>query len=157
MKKVPHPLYDDYLYTPGANIKADWLGRAVCKSTPDSTWIFFPGQGEKKGDKEICATCPVSESCLIDAMAMPATVKGGRRAGTTLSDRSRVHGNIGQLINFYGYGDRSTRKGRTEFYLNAPEAPLLVEEAMRWWENYSFPDGERWPTEVAVTIAASVG
>lgn len=86
-----HYLSEDHTAKPAAGeSEADnWWDEAACSGEP--LHVFFtPGSGAVSNGywdraEELCATCPVKRSCLIDAMKSEATTPG------------RNHGFVGGL------------------------------------------------------------
>jgi WhiB family transcriptional regulator, redox-sensing transcriptional regulator len=74
---------------------ARWRQRAACAAPGVDPELFFPlpGQhGKAARAKRVCAGCPVKAPCLADALAMPAGLDEGIRAGTTREERHRLRG-----------------------------------------------------------------
>lgn len=66
-----------------------WRERAACIGTPPS--VFYPERGDKatvRQAKAICASCPVLDPCLDDALLEPYD-NHGIRAGMSAKDRQR--------------------------------------------------------------------
>ena len=67
-----------------------WLQQAACKDEPLD--LFFPKKGD--GDngrraKKICATCPVQDECLADALRYGD--REGIRAGLNVKQRRKLY------------------------------------------------------------------
>ncbi len=49
---------------------SEWVSKAVCKSVPNATKVFFLERGmNSNAAKKICSTCPVTEECLEYALS----------------------------------------------------------------------------------------
>jgi WhiB family transcriptional regulator, redox-sensing transcriptional regulator len=67
---------------------AGWRQRAACAQPQVDLEWFFPEQGRSaRRARRICARCPVQAPCLADALATPAALDDGIRAGTTAGER----------------------------------------------------------------------
>ena len=66
--------------------KLDWMDLAACKGLPNR--VFFPLDRRYGGARAVCATCPVRQECLDDALALGA--KRGMFGGLTPSQRARL-------------------------------------------------------------------
>lgn len=63
-----------------APLRGHWRDRAACLGT--ATNVFFPDHGQSFGRaRGICATCPVREHCLDDALRVEGGSKADHRAG----------------------------------------------------------------------------
>lgn len=69
-----------------------WWQKAACKG--QSGEMFVPSGPSPKvvpdNVARLCATCPVSKSCLEEALTVPPRRDLGFRAGTTPSQRLRL-------------------------------------------------------------------
>jgi WhiB family transcriptional regulator, redox-sensing transcriptional regulator len=71
----------------------DWRHQAACAAPGVSPDLFFPDPGQRTKvakAKRVCARCPVQRACLAEALAMPAWLDEGIRAGLTAKDRSTL-------------------------------------------------------------------
>jgi WhiB family transcriptional regulator, redox-sensing transcriptional regulator len=74
-------------------VTEDWRDRAACAAPGISPDLFFPDPGQRgkvARARRVCARCPVQQPCLEEALAMPAWLDEGVRAGLTAKDRSTL-------------------------------------------------------------------
>lgn len=76
---------------------ADWRTRAACRGMDGE--LFFPNDSDTPGQanaKAICATCPVLDACLLDALDVEdrtgAYSRYGIRGGLTGDERNEQFG-----------------------------------------------------------------
>lgn len=66
-----------------------WLDHAACRG--EDPGVFFPAQGHSaRPAKKICATCPVNQPCLEEALANPYLEDHGIRGGTSRQERKAI-------------------------------------------------------------------
>lgn len=80
---------------PPAQPAVNWRMHALCAQVGGDQW--FPEPGDSKfvvaEARAVCARCPVTWSCLEDALAYEDGYRAGRhgvRAGTTPEDREKM-------------------------------------------------------------------
>ncbi len=67
----------------------DWMNSAVCAQTDPDAFVELVNQrAYAREARRICASCPVKQPCLDDALADPAAI--GLRGGTTEKRRRTI-------------------------------------------------------------------
>lgn len=68
--------------------RSDWTERAACRGTYPDTW-FSTDPTTVKALLRVCATCPVAEACLRDALTIETSAEYiyGVRGGLTVGQR----------------------------------------------------------------------
>lgn len=73
---------------PGHN---DWRRHAHCLDEDPELWFALAGSADELSALLICQrSCPVRQSCLDDALGMPAKDDWGIRGGTTRDERAHL-------------------------------------------------------------------
>ena len=69
----------------------DQVELASCRQHPELEWFPHAGQYlEAAAARAVCASCPVAEPCLEDALALSAARDHGIAGGTGRRDRIRI-------------------------------------------------------------------